>query len=114
MATRYVRTVNLKDSLSDEEVVEYWRFFLNELIPAAEKVEGVQSARAFSGAGGLRAQITFELDMDDAAAYERILVDPTVGKLNARAYTALDMKSATQSFLREITPELVGALSGTG
>ena len=114
MPTRYVRTFDLKDSLSDEEVVEYWRFYLNELKAAIEKLEGLQSVTAFSGAGGLRAQITLMGDMDSAAVYERMLVDPTVGKLNATAYVSMDMKTSTQSFLREITPELVGALSDTG
>ena len=41
MPTRYVRTFDLKDSLSDEEVVEYWRFYLSELKPAIEKLEGL-------------------------------------------------------------------------
>src|SRR5439155_2961486 len=38
MPTVYVRRVNLKDSLSDVEVVTYWRFLLEEVLPAIQRV----------------------------------------------------------------------------
>ena len=38
MPTLYVRRVSLKDSLSDAEVVAYWKFFQEEFIPAVMKV----------------------------------------------------------------------------
>jgi hypothetical protein len=38
MPTVYVRRVGLKDSLSDPEVDAYWRFTLEEVVPALLKV----------------------------------------------------------------------------
>ena len=114
MATLYVRTVNLKDSLSDNEVVAYWKFLQEEFVPTALKVPGMRSIKLYSGAGALRADILALFEMDDASVYERVLVDPEVRKLLGRAYQPWDMKSATQIFCREVTPELIQALSGTG
>ena len=113
MPTLYVRRVNLKDSLSDAEVVAYWKFFQEEFIPVAMKVPGVRSVKMYSGAGGLRADIVGLIDMDDAGVYERMLADPGVRPLIAKVYAAWDLKTATQVFRREMTPELIGALSST-
>lgn len=113
MATVYVRTFNLKDSLSDAEILEYWRFGLEEATPAIEKVSGVRSVKWYSGAGALRADLRLVVEMDDAGVYERALVDPTVRRVLGRFYGGIDLKSSTQRFLREITPELIGALSST-
>ena len=76
MPTVYVRRVNLKDSLSDVEVVTYWRFLLEEVLPAIQRVSGVRSAKAYSGAGGLRADLRFVFELDNAGVYERLLADP--------------------------------------
>ena len=38
MATTYVRRFNLKDSLSDAEVVAYWKMLMDELAPAVRKM----------------------------------------------------------------------------
>ena len=65
MATLYVRHFNLKDSLSDEEVLEYWKFSMEEAIPAIQKVPGVRSVKAYSGAGGLRADLRYAIEMDE-------------------------------------------------
>lgn len=40
MPTTYVRRVNLKESLSDAEVVAYWRFLMEEAVPVMKKVPG--------------------------------------------------------------------------
>ena len=114
MATLYVRNFSFKDSLSDDEVLEQWRLLTGEATQAIENVEGVRSVKWYSGAGALRAQIRAAIDMDDAAAYERLLVDPTVSKLLGRVYGAWDLNTATQTFLREVTSELIAALSSTG
>jgi len=53
------------------------------------------------------------VEMDDAGVYERILADPQVRPFIARAYAGLDMKTTTQVFRREMTPELIRALSST-
>jgi hypothetical protein len=113
MATLYARTFNLKDSLTDEEVLRYWRFCLDEVTPALLKVNGVRSVRWYSGAGALRADISVLFEMDDAAAYERLLLDPTVRTMLGRVYGSWDHKSAGQSFRREVSPELIKALSST-
>jgi hypothetical protein len=113
MPTVYVRRVNLKDSLSDEEVVAYWKFTLEEVVPALLKVPGIRSVKLYSGTGGLRADIRYVFEMDDAGAYERLLADPQLRPLIAKTYAAWDMKAASQAFHRELTPELLRALSGT-
>lgn len=110
MATVYVRRFNLKSSLSEDQVRDTWKFYLEELFPAARQVGGVQSVKAYSGAGGLVADLRFVAELDNAGVYERMLVDPRTSKLNARAYTTVDMTTSTQLWLREITPELVRAL----
>ena len=114
MATLYARHFNLKDSMSDAEVVEYWKFAQEEAVPAMLNVEGVRSVKFYSGAGALRADILGLIEMDDASAYERLLVDPQVRSLLGRVYGGWDLKSASQTFRREVTPELIQALSSTG
>src|SRR5215471_2704112 len=113
MPTLYVRRVTLKDSLSDAEVVAYWQFFQEEFIPAVMKVPGVRSVKMYSGAGGLRADMIGLIEMDDAGVYERMLADPGVRPLIAKVYAAWDLKTAAQVFRREMTPELIRALSST-
>ena len=51
--------------------------------------------------------------MDDAGVYERMLATRELQPLVARTYAAWDMSTAQQTFLREVTPELIRALSGT-
>lgn len=111
MATVYVRRFNLKSSLSEDQVRDTWKFFMEEAMPAMRQVEGVRSGKAYSGAGGLVADLRVVWELDDAGVYERLLVDPRTSKLNARGYTTVDMSTSTQLWLREITPELVRALS---
>ena len=113
MPTVYVRNFSFKDSLSDGQVFEELKFLM-EAIPAIENVEGIRSVKVYSGAGALRAQLRAVIEMDDAAAYERLLVDPAVRKLLVRAYGAWDLNTSTQTFLREVTPELIAAIGSTG
>ncbi|MER3404872.1 MAG: hypothetical protein C4289_06660 [Chloroflexota bacterium] len=115
MPTLYTRTYALKDMLADEEALAYWRFVMEEFAPACLGVPGIRSVKFYSGAGALRADLTGLIEMDDAAAYERLLLDPGVRKLLGRLYCAWDLKYAGQSFRREVTPELIRrALSSTG
>lgn len=114
MATLYTRTFNFKDSLSDKEVLEEWKFAIDVVTPAIAKVSGVRSVKFYSGAGALRADLTVLIDMDDAAVYERALLDAEVRKHLGRLYGDWDLKTAGQSFRREVTPELIRALSSTG
>jgi hypothetical protein len=113
MPTRYVRQVNLKASLSDAEVAAYWKFTMEEVVPAIQGVPGIRSVNVYSGAGGLRADIRYVFDMDDAGVYERLLATPQLQPLVAKTYAAWDMSTASQMFLREVTPELIRALSST-
>ncbi len=114
MPTLYTRTFDFRDSLSDAQAGEELRWLVEDCAPLIEGVSGVRSVKFYSGVGGLRADIMILVEMDDAAAYERIIADPELSPLMARLFGAWDMKSATQSFRREITPELVRALSGRG
>ncbi len=114
MATLYTRTFNLKDSLSDAEVLEHWRFLTEELLPVCEKFPGSRSIKAFSGAGALRADITLQWEMDDASVYEKALLDADLRGMIARVYTDWDLNTAGQSFRREVTAELIQAIGGKG
>jgi hypothetical protein len=105
--------VSLKNTLSDAEVAAYWRFTLEEVLPALRNVPGIRSVKIYSGAGGLRADIRYAFEMDDAGVYERLLAEPSLRPLIAKTYAAWDMSTATQTFLREVTPELFRALSGS-
>ena len=113
MPTAYVRRVSLKNTLSDAEVAAYWRFTMEDVLPALQAVPGIRSAKVYSGGGGLRADIRYVFEMDDAGVYERVLATPALQPLVAKTYAAWDMSTASQSFLREVTPELIRALSGT-
>lgn len=68
--------------------------------------------KLYSGAGALRADLTVAWEMDDASVYERALHSPELRKLIGKFYAAIDMRSTDQRFQREITKELVHALSG--
>ena len=113
MATLYTRTFNLRDSLSDSDVIEYWRFVTEEVAPLVRGLEGTQSYKIYSAAGALRADILALWEMDDASVYETSLGHGNVRKILGRLYSAWDMKSATQAFRREITPGLIRILSST-
>ena len=51
--------------------------------------------------------------MDDAGAYERLLADAQLRPLIAKTSAAWDMQTASQLCVREVTPELLRALSGS-
>ena len=112
MATTYVRRFNLKDSLSDDEVVAYWKMLVDKLVPAVKKIDGINEVRFLSGAGALRADLRVVIEMDDAGAYERMIADPSIPAVVGPFYAAIDLSTSTQTFLREITPALVHSLSG--
>jgi hypothetical protein len=59
---------------------------LEEVTPAIRNVDGVRSVKFHSGAGALRADISIWLEMDDASAYEWLLLDPTVRTMLGRLY----------------------------
>ncbi|MBV9324004.1 MAG: hypothetical protein JO352_09490 [Chloroflexi bacterium] len=68
----------------------------------------------YSGAGALRADLSALVELDDASVYERLLLDAGVRKLLERMYGNWDLTTAGQSFRREVTAELIQALSSTG
>ena len=114
MPTTYVRRFTLKDSLSDAEVIDHWRFLTEEFLPLLQQANGVRSVKYYSGAGALRADLRIVLEMDDAGVYERLLVDPAIRRTLGRFYGAIDLTTSTQVFIREVTPELIRALSSSG
>jgi len=113
MPTLYTRRFSLKDSLSDQEVVNHWRWLLNEFAPVVGKVSGVHSVKFFSRHGALRADLAIAAEIDDAGVYERLLVDANVRRLLGQFYGAIDLNTSEQAFRREVTSELVNALSST-
>src|SRR5215510_11267369 len=84
VSTAYVRRVSLKPSLSDAEVAAYWKFTMEEVVPALQRVPGMRSVKVYSGAGGLRADIRYVFEMDDAGVYERLLATPALQPLVAK------------------------------
>jgi hypothetical protein len=113
MPTLYTRRFNLKDSLSDQEIVGHWQWLLGEFTQVVAKVSGVRSVKFYSRHGALRADLAIAAELDDAAVYERLLVDADVRKLLGRFYGAIDLKTSEQAFRREVTRELINALSST-
>lgn len=111
MASTYVRYFNLKDSLTDNEVVAYWGFLMQEFVPAVRAINGVNAVKLYSGAGALRADLRLVADMDHAGVYESLLRDPSVSRQLGRFYGAIDMTSSRQMFIREMTPDLFKALT---
>jgi len=105
--------VSLKASVSDAEVAAYWKFTMEEVVPALQRVPGMRSVKLYSGAGGLRADIRYAFEMEDASVYERMLATRELQPLVAKTYAAWDMSTASQTFLREVTPDLIRALSST-
>jgi len=88
MPTAYVRRVSLKASLSDAEVVAYWRFLQEEFLPVALRVPGMRSVKLYSGAGGLRANIRYVFGMEDASVYERMIATRKLQHVVAKTYAA--------------------------
>ena len=111
VATRYIREFGFKDTLTDSEALKELNFMIEKLLPAIERGDGIISARLFSGAGGIRSQIRLFVDMENAAGYEKLLINPEIREHLKRLYSSWDLKEATQDFLREITVEMVAAHS---
>jgi hypothetical protein len=111
MASTYVRRFNLKESLSDKQVTDFWRFLLSEFVPAIQKVKGVNSCKVYSGAGALRADIRLVADMDHAGVYEGLLRETSISPMLGTFYGAMDLTTSSQMFIREVTPDLLKALS---
>ena len=111
MTTLYVRTFSFKESMSDEDALNELKFFMNKVIPTIRNSSGICSAKVYSGAGALRSQLKLVVEMDDAAGYEQMLLDPNIRKILRRLYSAWDLSNSTQTFIREVTPDLIAALS---
>ena len=111
MPTVYARRFDLKASLTDSEVAAFWKYAVAEFVPACLKANGVRTAKFYSGAGALRADLRVVIEMDDAGVYENLLHDPSLHEHVGKLYAAIDFKTSIQLFAREVTPELVRAFS---
>ena len=49
--------------------------------------------------------------MDHAGVYETLLREPSVSKQLGTFYGGMDLTTSTQMFIREVTPDLLKALS---
>ena len=78
-----IQNTSLKDSLAAEELSELNRFFDEQLVPAAERVEGIRSVRAYVGGDGGYVEL---FEMDDFSAWDRLLADPDVGAAAATGF----------------------------
>ena len=95
----------------DKQVNDFWKLLMGEFVPAIQKVKGVKSCKIYSGAGALRADIRLVAEMDHAGVYETLLRDPAISKQLGAFYGAMDLTTSTQMFIREVTPDLLKALS---
>ena len=111
MPTVYVRRFDLKTSLTDSEVAAFWKYAVEEFVPVCLKANGVRSAKFYSGAGALRADLRVVIEMDHAGVYEELLHDASLHEHVAKFYAGIDFKTSTQMFAREVTLELARALS---
>jgi hypothetical protein len=111
MPTVYTRRFDLKASLTDSEVAAFWKYAVEEFVPASLKANGVRTVKFYSGAGALQADLRVVIEMDHAGVYESLLHDPSLHEHVAKLYSAIDFKTSMQLFAREVTPELVRALS---
>ena len=57
------------------------------------------------------ADLRVVLELDNAGVYENLLRDPSLHDHVAKSYAAIDFRTSTQVFAREVTPELVKALT---
>jgi hypothetical protein len=71
--------------------------------PAIQKDKGVHSAKVYSAAGALRADIRLVADMDNAGVYETLFREPTISKQLDFFYGNMDLEASTQMFIREVT-----------
>ncbi len=53
-------------------------------------------------------------EMDDASVYEKALHNADLREMVTRMYDDWDLKTAGQSFRREVTAELIQAIGGKG
>jgi|ETNmetMinimDraft_11_1059920.scaffolds.fasta_scaffold242679_1 hypothetical protein len=112
MPTLYIREFGFRNELSDQEARVELQFMTEKLLPAIERSQGIESAKLFSGAGGLRSQIRLLVYMDESGCYEKMLANPDIRILLERLYSAWDLTNATQDFLREITQDIIDAHAG--
>ena len=66
MPTVYARRFDLKASLTDSEVAAFWKYAVEQFLPACLKANGVRTAKFYSGAGALRADLRVVIEMDHA------------------------------------------------
>jgi len=69
----------------------------------------VAGVKILSRSGGLRGDLRLVAEHDNAGIYETLLQTPTLNV--SRFYTTIDLTTSTQSFAREITPQLIEALT---
>src|SRR3974377_2562921 len=102
MTTVYARRFDLKDSLTDSEVAAFWKYAMEEFVPACLKANGVRTAKFYSGAGALRADLRIVIEMDHAGGYENLLHDPSLHEHVAKLYAVVDFTTYTQSLTRAV------------
>jgi hypothetical protein len=113
LPTHYTRLFNFRDSLTDAQVAAELIFLLDEALPAMLEIDGIRDVHFWSGTGGLRADLTVTIVMDDSGAYERMLADASMRNILPRIYGAWDPKAGRETFRREITRQFIQAHSGT-
>ena len=63
MTTVYARRFDLKDSLTDSDVAAFWKYAVEEFVPACLKANGVRTVKFYSGAGALRADLRVVIEI---------------------------------------------------
>ena len=79
----YITRSRYKESIKAENIPEINKLLDNEIIPAIEKVEGVQSAKAYNSITG---EVNLVMEMDDLATVDRIMADPGMRAVAGKIY----------------------------
>jgi hypothetical protein len=111
MATVYARRFNLKDSLTDGEVAEFWKYAVDEFLPACLEANGVRDAKFYSGLADFARICESCSKWTMRGCTKTFFVILYYMNNVAKFYAAMDFKTSTQLFAREVTPQLVRALT---
>ena len=82
----YITRSRYKESIKAENISEINKLIDTELIPPIEKVEGVQSAKAYNSITG---EVNIVMEMQDLATVDRIMADPGVKAAAGKIYDVL-------------------------
>jgi len=82
----YITRSRYKESVMASNIPDINKLFDTEIIPAIEKVEGVQSVKAYNSITG---EVNMVMDIQNLATVDRIMADPGVRAIAGKIYDVL-------------------------